>query len=88
MSWIEHTSFIDADILGEIFRQPTGGPMLSLSKASFPHRHNSDGSHDSICTECFATIAKAQSEGDLAEHESAHVCQPVDRSKAGPRLKQ
>jgi hypothetical protein len=43
----------------------------------FPHRHNSDGSYDSICTRCFATVATAQNESELAFHESAHVCEPV-----------
>jgi hypothetical protein len=79
---------VDADTLSEIFKQPTGGRMLTLSKARFPHRHNSDGSYDSICAECYATVAKVQSEGDLAEHESAHVCQPVDQYQASHRLKQ
>jgi hypothetical protein len=51
--------------------------MLTLLKARFPHRHNADGSHDSICTACFATVAKVRNEDDLAGPESAHVCEPI-----------
>ena len=50
--------------------------MFPLVK--FPHRHNANGTHDSICTECFATVATASDESRLAEHESAHVCNAVD----------
>ena len=52
--------------------------MLTLLKPSFPHRHNSDGSHDSICTVCYVTVATSQNELELASHESVHVCQPVN----------
>ena len=40
----------------------------------FPHRHNSDGSHDSICVNCYATVASVDNEGDLAQREQDHVC--------------
>lgn len=43
---------------------------------SYAHRHNSDGSYDSICTKCYSTVATAESEGSLASSESAHICQP------------
>jgi hypothetical protein len=43
------------------------------------HRHNEDGTHDSICMECFATIATVGSETELYRHESLHVCDPVNR---------
>jgi hypothetical protein len=33
-----------------------------LSQAKFPHRHNRDGTYDSICTACFATIASVRDE--------------------------
>jgi hypothetical protein len=52
--------------------------MLTLLKPSFPHRQNADGSHDSICKVCFATVATVQNEWELASHESAHVCLPLD----------
>ncbi len=50
--------------------------MLSLVK--FPRRHNPDGSIDSICTECFATVASDRDERRLLARESDHVCDPVN----------
>lgn len=46
-------------------------------RPKFPHRHNQDGSHDSICTTCLLTVASAWTEMDLVRHEVAHVCDPV-----------
>jgi len=43
----------------------------------FPHRVNSDGSYDSICTDCLATIATVEDESELAGHEQAHTCNPI-----------
>ena len=47
-------------------------------KPSFPHRRNVDGSHDSICTVCLATVATVQREWELADCESTHVCEPMN----------
>jgi hypothetical protein len=44
--------------------------------SNFAHRHNSDGSYDSICTKCYATVASAGKEEALSSPESAHVCDP------------
>jgi hypothetical protein len=44
---------------------------------SFAHRHNYDGSYDSIRTKCYATIASAGSEEALSSPESAHICDPM-----------
>ena len=44
---------------------------------NFAHRHNSDGSYDSICTKCYATAASAGGEEALSSPESAHVCDPM-----------
>jgi hypothetical protein len=49
-----------------------------LSETKFPHRHNNDGSYDSICAACFATVASARVEELLCAHELAHVCDPVN----------
>ena len=60
--------------------------MPTLLRPSFPHRHNADGSYDSICTICFATVASVQNEWELGSHESTHVCEPlnlVDSSHGG-----
>ena len=48
--------------------------MLTLLRPSFPHRRNKDGSFDSICTVCFATVASVEDEWELASYESKHNC--------------
>jgi hypothetical protein len=40
----------------------------------FPHRRNRDGSFDSICLNCFLTVAKSFSESELEEFEEKHYC--------------
>jgi hypothetical protein len=40
----------------------------------FVHRLNQDGTADSICLFCFATIASNSLEGELDARESTHVC--------------
>jgi hypothetical protein len=57
--------------------------MLDSMKLSFPHRHNANGAHDSICTFCLATIDTVQDERELDRLESAHVCKPVNLYRAG-----
>jgi hypothetical protein len=44
---------------------------------NFVHRHNADGSYDSICLKCYATAARAKKEESLSSPESAHVCDPT-----------
>jgi|HubBroStandDraft_4_1064222.scaffolds.fasta_scaffold1167842_1 hypothetical protein len=44
---------------------------------TFPHRHNEDGSHDSICPICFATVATEPDEAKLRLRELAHHCDPM-----------
>ena len=50
------------------------GKMANDTK--FSHRHNSDGSIDSICRECYVTVARAQNESALYREERAHACDP------------
>ncbi len=50
--------------------------MPTPSQSTFPHRHNIDGTYDSICTTCFATVATQRVEEDLALPEQIHVCDP------------
>jgi len=47
---------------------------------SFTHRFN-DGvkTIDSICRDCFRTVATATQEADLKEAEKRHSCEPEDR---------
>jgi len=40
----------------------------------YPHRHNKDGSYDSICLTCFLTISHAETEAELTQQETAHFC--------------
>jgi hypothetical protein len=47
-------------------------------KPSFPIRRNANGTYDSICTACLATVATAQHEWELGRHESSHVCEPMN----------
>jgi hypothetical protein len=47
----------------------------------FPHRPNKDGSFDSICLTCFATITTRQTEYELLEPEGKHVCIPSTLSQ-------
>ncbi len=42
----------------------------------YPHRRNRDGSVDSICPRCIATIASSSREADLEFPEAAHTCEP------------
>ena len=43
----------------------------------FPHRVNGDGTIDSICDHCFATVGTSSSEEDLARSEASHLCEPA-----------
>jgi len=54
-----------------------------LSKPQFPHRHNNDGTFDSICDTCFVTVARVKLETDLIPFETRHVCDPVNLYWAG-----
>jgi hypothetical protein len=49
-----------------------------LHFAHFAHRANANGTVDSICKECFATIHTAKKESDLKKAEREHICKPED----------
>lgn len=49
----------------------------AVPKVAFARRPNEDGSMDSICRQCFATIATATWEEELRRAELAHVCDPL-----------
>jgi hypothetical protein len=49
---------------------------MHLPNLKFAHRFVPDGTVESICARCFATIASATSEPDLALKEAQHVCDP------------
>jgi hypothetical protein len=52
--------------------------MADGSRPPFPHRKNANGTHDSICPRCFATIATEQDQNDLLAQEAGHVCRDED----------
>jgi hypothetical protein len=51
-----------------------GDFMPITRKKLYPHRHNYDGSFDSICRTCYATVGHASDEAMLAELEKTHSC--------------
>ncbi len=51
---------------------------------TFAHRRNRDGTYDSICTQCYATVASASNEEALSSPESAHACDRMAPYLANP----
>jgi hypothetical protein len=49
-----------------------------MSHAAFVHTQNPSGSFDSICTECFVTVATRPTEAQLPRAESKHECKGFD----------
>ena len=48
-----------------------------MNPHTFSHRHNQDGSFDSICMTCYATVSSQQYVWQLGKDESGHKCNPV-----------
>ena len=48
--------------------------MASQHPLKFTRRANGDGTIDSICRNCFITVATAQREADLDRAEHTHHC--------------
>jgi hypothetical protein len=48
--------------------------MADILTAYFPHRHNRDGSYDSICLTCFATVVSARTTRELITPNKEHIC--------------
>ncbi len=49
--------------------------MFSKPRTLFAHRLNRNGSHDSICPQCFRTIGNRKMEAELSEDERKHHCE-------------
>ena len=49
--------------------------MTESSK--FAHRSNLDGTMDSICPRCIATVATVYHEDELLRFEQQHICDPL-----------
>jgi hypothetical protein len=47
---------------------------MASTLRKFPHRLNRDGSFDSICLKCFATVANTATEIELTAHDKTHAC--------------
>jgi len=47
---------------------------MASTLRTFPHRHNRDGSFDSICLKCFATVANTATEIELTALDKTHAC--------------
>jgi hypothetical protein len=50
--------------------------MASALRTEFAHRLNQDGTTDSICKQCYLTVATATWEADLDSAERNHHCDP------------
>lgn len=61
--------------------QPPCAVSMTYVDSKFAHRDNRNGTFDSICRECFATIATAQWEASLEAAERAHVCDPEEAAR-------
>ena len=48
--------------------------MPPTPRLAFPHRRNPDGTFDSICSQCLATVARKPTEPELQAPERAHRC--------------
>jgi hypothetical protein len=51
---------------------------MNRPELTFAHRANDDGTIDSICRECFATVSTSLWEADLERAEQEHVCDPAE----------
>jgi hypothetical protein len=49
-------------------------PVVLTAQPLYVHRLNADGTIDSICRDCFITIASSRWEAELERTESAHRC--------------
>jgi len=52
--------------------------VFQATRTAFPHRQNPDWSFDSICSQCFVTVATRRTEAELQRAESEHECKGFD----------
>jgi hypothetical protein len=45
-----------------------------IVEIKFSHRYKPDGTWQSICPECYKTVAESRDERDLKRAEDTHVC--------------
>lgn len=60
--------------------------MAQIYTLQFIHRLNDDGTIDSICRDCFATVATSISGAELEREEQEHICDTllIERYKKVP----
>jgi len=51
--------------------------MSHPGNTNFHHRHNENGSMDSICLHCYLTVASDPDEQQLFFQERDHYCDPL-----------
>jgi hypothetical protein len=49
-----------------------------FARIQFAHRRNADGTFDSICCRCFATVSRQSCPSNHAQVEREHVCVPIE----------
>jgi hypothetical protein len=68
-------------------RRRSDGPGMTYGSIPFfPHRRNRDGTFNSICLTCLATVAANKSEDELKELDKHHVCSKIRKPKIGDRI--
>lgn len=58
----------------------------ALLQAHFAHRRNENGTFDSICCQCFATVSRQSNPSNHAQMEQGHVCSSLDLHRFEMRL--
>jgi hypothetical protein len=59
--------------------------MFARTKSTYANRNNQEGLHESICSDCLATVASVSNARELTSKEAAHVCSPVRMSQLTER---
>jgi hypothetical protein len=63
--------------------------MADQAAATHPRRPKMDGSSDSICLNCLATVAsKHEQDADKSGVELRHICHPYFSARRTPGLQQ
>ena len=80
MSKMEQSLFKVGGTLPET-RRNIAGKRHTMPFQEFVRSHNEDGTHETTCMECLATVATVGSETELYQHELVHVCDPVNLNR-------
>ena len=56
---------------------------MAVKSKLLPRKRNKDGSYDSICLTCFATVGGCGPDGQLPDHHKAHVCDSAFLAERG-----